>query len=118
MRRVMAVLAVGLLVSACGGGSDDAPAVEAPTSSSTAKAAATTTSLPPVIAAALAGGAKLRRADPVDGHEVYVDDAQRLIYTDDCAVARKVTAEGEKFGPSHRDAEGNFTPGFTFICPS
>ena len=57
-------------------------------------------------------------AEPVDGASVWVDEAARTVYVSDCAVARRITAEGQKYGPGPRDPETlKFTPGYAFICP-
>lgn len=57
-------------------------------------------------------------ADPVDGASVWVDEGSRTVYVTDCEVARRITAEGQKYGPGPRDPETlKFTPGYAFICP-
>ena len=57
-------------------------------------------------------------AEPVDGASVWVDEAARTVYVTDCAVARRITAEGQKYGPGPRDPQtSKFTPGYAFICP-
>ena len=57
-------------------------------------------------------------ADPIDGASVWVDEAARMVYVTDCAVARRITAEGQRYGPGPRDPETlKFTPGYAFVCP-
>lgn len=57
-------------------------------------------------------------AEPVDGASIWVDEDARTVYVTDCDVARRITAEGQKYGPGPRDPETlKFTPGYAFICP-
>lgn len=57
-------------------------------------------------------------AEPIDGASIWVDESSRTVYVSDCDVARRITAEGQKYGPGPRDPETlKFTPGYTFVCP-
>ena len=57
-------------------------------------------------------------AEPIDGASIWVDEAKKTVYVSDCEVARRITAEGQKYGPGPRDPETlKFTPGYAFICP-
>lgn len=49
-------------------------------------------------------------ATEVEGHQVKVDEAERMIYVQDCDVARELTATGGAYNPD--DGEN----GYAYIC--
>lgn len=108
----MVVLALGVTAWGCGGGSGDDEA----TPPTAGEVTAATTS--PTAGRWLDQFDGLRPAGEVDGQPVAVDEDERTIYVEDCNVARRLTSQGERFGPTDRDAEGNSTPGYGSVCSS
>lgn len=115
------VLLAVLVLGACSSGSNDESAeTPATTRPETSSSVATTSSTPagvPGWATSLGAPTTAKNVD-AGGVEVWVDDANRTIYVQSCDAARALTAEGQPYGPSARDADGNYTPGFAYICPS
>lgn len=114
------VILAALLLAACSSGSNDEttepPATtDAPTSST--PAVTTAPAGVPAWATALGAPATVKRAD-AGGVEVWVDESNRTIYVRSCDAAQSLTAEGQPYGPSARDADGNYREGFAYICPS
>lgn len=107
MWRALMVVGVVVLVAGCGGSGSSARS-----SSSTTAAGGT---VPRLVVQQMPGA---HRDGQVDGRDVWVDDGKRMVFVDDCAAARKVTSEGGRFGPSPRAADGSFSPGYSFLCPS
>jgi hypothetical protein len=46
----------------------------------------------------------------VDGHQVKVDEDERIVYVEDCGVARELTEPGGPYGPADGEA------GYAYIC--
>ena len=106
VRRVLAIAVVVVLGAGCSSGGSSKPQNGPVTD--TPKGTSRPTYVP----------AQAVAADPIDGASVWVDEAARMVYVSDCDVARRITAEGQKYGPSARDPEtSKFTPGYAFICP-
>ena len=114
MKRSTMVLLGVLLLGSCGGnGDEESPA---PTSSTSAPAPGEGAGPPTWIRAVT--DVEVTRAEPVEGNDVWVDEAGRKVYVEDCDLARRITQEGERYGPSPRDPEtGEFTPGYSYVCP-
>lgn len=97
MRTTLAVLVV-LLIGGCSG--DD-----------TANPTTTTMWITSV-----ADPAKMR-TETHDGHTVWVDDEERMIYVEDCDTARQLTSDGP-YGAQPRNEDGSGgANGYGFICP-
>lgn len=101
MRRLAAVLV--LVLAGCGGGGDAAT----PT---------TTAAVPTTEPAWLGQFEGLTPAGEVDGQPVALDEDERTLYVEDCAVAERLTETGARYGPTPRDANGDSTPGYGSIC--
>lgn len=54
--------------------------------------------------------ATLTKAAAIDGHDVWVDEAERTVYVEDCDTARTITQEGGPYGPTSGER------GHAFIC--
>lgn len=46
----------------------------------------------------------------VEGHQVKIDEDERVIYIEDCATARELTRSGGAYGPEDGEA------GYGFVC--
>jgi hypothetical protein len=92
MRAVMVAVTLGLVLVACGGSSSGTAA---------------TTALPEWL---VQFGVPLVRAEPVNGHDVWLDDKTHIVYVEDCATAKAITAQGQPYGPSAG------TSGWAYIC--
>lgn len=112
----MLVLAVSVVVMAgCSSGGDKSSTTSSSAGPVGSTPTSTASSVPALVAQQMPGA---KRATPVDGHDVWVDEPGKKVFVDDCDVARRITAQGQRYGPSARDASGNFTPGYAFVCPS
>jgi hypothetical protein len=100
MRRLLAVLTLVLVLGAC---SDDDEPVAGPTTSTTA-----TPGEPPAWIATVTDAAVVE-GETFEGVVLWVDEADRTVYVEDCDLARRATAEGGPYGPT----DG---PGFAYIC--
>jgi hypothetical protein len=104
----MVVLALGVTAWGCSGDGGEAGP---PTTGE-----ATTTAPPTATARWLDQFDGLTPAGEVDGKAVAVDEDERTVYVEDCDVARRITSSGGPYAASARDDEGNFTPGYGFVC--
>jgi hypothetical protein len=53
----------------------------------------------------------------IEGVTVYVDEDERMIYTEDCDLAERITEEGEEYGPVPRNDDGSGgETGYGSIC--
>ena len=104
-KRTAALLLVGAALTACSG--DDSGGTAATTTAVTAAVESSTTVASWVEQAAQ--DVQTRR-ETIDGHLVLVDEEGQMVYVEDCATARTITAEGGPYGPANGQA------GYAYIC--
>jgi hypothetical protein len=84
--------------------------------SSTSDAIGADSSSPPEWVQQISSDASnVKRADDVDGADVWVDDEEEIVYTQDCDLAEELVSEGGEYGP-HTDAQGEPVNGYADIC--
>lgn len=110
MRKITAVVVLVATVTACGGGGgadDDADTIDT-RSPTTADRTEWLDQYEP-----------FTKVVEVDGQKVGLMEDEKTLYTYDCDLAERLTAEGGDYGPSERDpVTGDFTFGYGTVCGS